>query len=226
MFQHQGVWLPDGEAHFPGWMDKHGEIVDGRGTYQLKKWRACLPWIKDFRVAVDVGAHVGFWAHQMAQKFELVHCFEPVSEFRYCLFENMKWAANFVVHPEALGAKPGRVVMKTPALDGGIDSGGTHVERAAAVNDEDPAVVEMRALDSYGFEKLDFLKLDCEGYEEQVLLGATMTLHRWKPCVIVEQKPHKLKPNFGIDGTPACDLLRRMGAKQRAVISGDYIFSW
>jgi len=37
-----------------------------------------------------------------------------------------------------------------------------------------------------------------EGYELEVLKGAELTLARGnKPCVIVEQKPHKLGPNFG-----------------------------
>ena len=31
MFQHQGIWLPDGEKHFPEWMTRNGEIVNGKG---------------------------------------------------------------------------------------------------------------------------------------------------------------------------------------------------
>ena len=42
MFQFQGMWLPDGEKHFPEWMRANGELVDGRGTYPMKKIRAAL----------------------------------------------------------------------------------------------------------------------------------------------------------------------------------------
>jgi hypothetical protein len=42
----------------------------------------------------------------------------------------------------------------------------------------------------------------------------------------VEQKAHKLGPNFGIKGTPAVDALLALGAKQRKVMSGDYILSF
>lgn len=214
MFQHQGMWLPDGEKHFPEWMNRSGEIVDGRGTYQIKKWRACVPFIKDWSRAVDVGAHVGFWAMQMAKRFEYVYCFEPMEQFRACIFENLYGLGNYCVHPIALGAGEGRVSLAYDLAD----SGGTHV----TAGDD----VELKTLDSFGFESVGFLKIDCEGYEVEVLKGAAQTLERCKPCVIVEQKPHKLEPNFGIKGTPAVELLLAMGAKQRAVLSGDYILSW
>jgi hypothetical protein len=84
----------------------------------------------------------------------------------------------------------------------------------------------MRTLDSLEFSGVDFLKIDCEGYEHHVIAGARETLLRCKPCVIVEQKPHKLGPNFGIKGTPAVDALKALGAEVRREISGDYIMAW
>lgn len=229
MFQHQGMWLPDGEKHFQDWMTKNGELVNGRGTYQVRKWRACLPWIKRRRAAVDVGAHVGFWSIQMARHFHRVEAFEPVETFRACWVENLELSGSddgcgdgrLNLHDMALGAVAGKVAMKIPTLPGGIDTGGTHVDPTAEAGN-----VEIRTLDSFGFEDVDFVKIDCEGYEHHVIDGARETLARCRPCVIVEQKPHKLGPNFGITGTPAVDRLVAMGAKQRAVLSGDYILSW
>jgi FkbM family methyltransferase len=216
MFQHQGVFLPDGERHFPEWMDKNGEIVDGRGTYQIKKWRACLPWIKDWRRAVDVGAHDGFWTTQMAQRFVKVEAFEPVEAMRECFSQNVGARINVNLYALALGAEAGVVEMAyDPA-----DSGGTHVKRVTGVG------IPLATLDSFGFADVDFVKIDCEGYEHNVLIGAKETLLRCKPCVIVEQKPHKLGPNFGIEGAPACDYLRDLGAYMRTAISGDYVFAW
>lgn len=228
MFKHQGVWLPAGEKHFPSWMDKNGELIDGKGTYQIKKLRAALDHCRNFRVAVDVGAHVGLWSMQLLKRFKAVYAFEPVAAFRECWAENMP--GNFVgvngsiaiMHPVALGAKDGRAYMEIPALNGGIDSGGTHV-RMAAVNDEDPSIVEVKALDSFGFADVDFVKIDCEGFEHQVIEGARDTITRCQPVIIVEQKPHKLGPNFGIKGTPAVDLLKGMGYRVVQELSGDFV---
>lgn len=217
MFQHQGIWLPKGEKHFPEWMTNNGELVDGKGTYQIKKFRAAMRQVRQFRCAVDIGAHVGLWSMQLAKHFLAVVAFEPVAAFREC-FELNTAAKKCVLHPCALGAAPGRVAMEIPSLDGGLDTGGTHIAGAGDI--------EMRTLDSFDMPYVDFIKIDCEGYELEVLKGARETLERSRPCVIVEQKPHKLGPNFGIHGTPAVDFLVAMGAKQRAVLSGDYILSW
>lgn len=213
MFQFQGIWLPDGEAHFPSWMQKNGEIVEGRGTYQIKKWRACLPWIKSRRVAIDVGAHVGFWSIQMAKRFQQVHAFEPMQVFRDCFRANIKDGSVYL-YSNALGATTGFVAMNyDPA-----DSGNTHV----APGNE----VMIRLLDEFAFNDVGFIKIDCEGYEAEVIKGAEETLMRCRPCVIVEQKQHKMTKNYGTSGTPAVDLLRGMGAVLRKELGGDYILSW
>ena len=220
MFQHQNIWLPDGEKHFPDWMTKNGEMVNGRGTYQIKKFREAMKWCKRFRAAVDVGAHVGLWSMHMASQFAEVYAFEPVVQFRECWRANMAGAKNTTLHHVALGAVRGEVRM---AIDP-ADSGGTHVatDVVMPVN----GLVPLVPLDSYEFGEVDFIKIDCEGYELDVLEGAAQTIGRWKPCIIVEQKPHKLAVNYGIKGAPAVDYLLGMGAKLRKEMGGDFIMSW
>lgn len=220
MFQYQGVWLPDGEKHFPEWMSKNGEIVDGKGTYQIKKLRKALEHCRQFRVAIDVGAHVGFWSMQLVKRFQRVNAFEPVQQYRECWHLNVEHdggAAAFC-YGYALGASEGSVSMKIPVLGSGVDTGGTHVSG----NGDIP----LDALDVFDFADVDFIKIDCEGYEHHVIEGARETIARWRPTIIVEQKPHKLGPNFGIKGTPAVDLLKSMGGKVVAEISGDYIVTF
>jgi FkbM family methyltransferase len=244
MFQHQGVWFPDGEQHLTDWMTRNGEIVDGKGTYQIKKLRAALEHCKRFRVAVDAGAHVGLWSLQLAKQFHTLRAFEPIESFRACWSENMKCPgcegagflnmdpehrhirckicdgdSKWVMHPCALGASTGSVVMQYETTD----TGGTHVARSGASGEFG---IEVRTLDSFGFTNVDFLKIDCEGYEHHVINGARETLLRCKPCVIVEQKQHIMQRNYGTAGTPAVDLLKEMGAEVRACLSGDYILSW
>lgn len=214
MFKHQEIWLPDGEKHFQEWMTRNGELVNGKGTYQIKKFRAAMKHVRPQpRVAVDVGAHVGLWAMQMVKHFDTVHAFEPVAEFRACFERNVPLTA--ILYPVALGAERGKIAMKIPQLNGGLDTGGTHVGGKGEI--------DMLPLDEFDFSDIDFIKIDCEGYEHHVLAGARETLTRCRPVVIVEQKPHKLGPNFGIKGTPAVDLLKGMGAKVVQEIGGDFI---
>lgn len=217
MFKFQGMWLPDGEAHFPEWMARNGELVGGRGTYQIRKFREAMKYVRGFRTAVDVGAHVGFWSVQMHTRFATLHAFEPMAVFRECFTRNLAPfdpARALVLHDVALGAAPGRAYMHyTPA-----DSGNTHV-----VSKGEGEGVELRTLDSYRLQDVDFIKIDCEGYELAVLQGAVETLERWHPTIIVEQKQHKLAANYGTRGVPAVDFLRERGWKMVKEIGGDFI---
>lgn len=221
MFKFQNIWLPDGEKHFPEWMTKNGEIVDGCGTYQIKKYREAVKWCRQRRLAVDVGAHVGFWSMAMLRDFQYVVAFEPVSQFRDCWWKNV--GATLAIescelHECALGSASGRVNMVVDPAD----SGGTHISKTSGIHGD----TSVLPLDAFDLNTVDLLKIDCEGYELEVLKGAVETLERCKPCVIVEQKPHKLKANYGTTGAPAVEFLKTMGAKERRVMSGDYIMTW
>jgi FkbM family methyltransferase len=215
MFLHQGIWLPDGEKHFVEWMNSSGEIVDGKGTYQIKKFRAAMEYVKNFRVAVDVGGHVGFWSMHLANRFKRVYAFEPMAQFRECFKKNIT-EKNVTLCPFALGESVGNGFMKyNPA-----DSGGTHLADLGEA-------VEIWPLDEWpNIGLVDFMKIDCEGYEHLVIEGARETILSSKPCIIVEQKRHILERNFSIKGTPALDLLKEMGGTVQRELSGDFIVTF
>ena len=214
MKQHQGIWLPDHEKHLVEWMDKSGQIVDGRGTYQYKKLVGALEHVKQWRTVVDVGAHVGFWSMHLARRFQHLEAFEPVAEHRECWALNMEGQKNTTLHECALGAVDGNVAMVIPPGS----SGGTHIGG--------PGWIPMKTLDSFEFQDVDFLKIDCEGAEGAVLEGGVETMRRCRPCVIVEQKGHIMAANFGTKGRPAVDFLVGLGAKLRREMGGDFILSW
>lgn len=212
--------MPDGETHLTGWMSKSGEMVDGKGTYQIKKLRKALEYCRDFRVAVDVGAHAGLWSMQLAKQFGWVLAFEPVRQHMECLCKNIvdqkisgKSRASFMFHVMALGEKTGRVGIHTAPTS----SGDSWVDGAGDV--------EMRTLDSFNFQDVDFIKIDCEGYEKFVLMGGEETIKRCRPCIIVEQKPGHAQ-RFGLGERDAVAYLLSLGAVLRAEMSGDFILSF
>jgi FkbM family methyltransferase len=207
-----GVWLPDGETHLVEWMLKRNQVVDGRLSYQYHKLEAALRWVKQWRTAVDVGAHCGLWAMHLVNKFAAVQAFEPVAAHRECFVANVA-GARATLHACALGAKDGGVAMETAPTS----SGDT---RVAGSGD-----IPLRRLDSFALQDVDFVKLDCEGYELFALQGGEETLKRCKPCVIVEQKPGRGQ-RFGLAERGAVDYLRDLGAELRQEISGDFILSW
>lgn len=208
-----GIWLPAHEQHMGAWMQQRNEVVDGKLTYQYHKLQAALKWVKNFTHAVDVGGHCGLWSMHLVKRFFNVTAFEPIEAHRECFALNVGYAENITLHACALGETHGSVAMHTTMGS----SGDSWVKGAG-----DIALVP---LDLFGFHELDFIKLDCEGYELFALKGGEETLKRCRPCVIVEQKPGKAQ-QFGLGETDAVTYLQSLGATLRQEIAGDYILSW
>jgi FkbM family methyltransferase len=214
--QVNGFWLPDGEEHLVSFLE-NGPQFAGGPSYQLHKLMAAMPLIRNFRHAVDVGGHCGLWARPMAACFGGVTAFEPVVNHRACFERNMKWfeVRNVTLFPYALGDHEGNVSLHT----GESSSGDTYVKEGGEHS------AQMKTLDSFELKDVDFLKLDCEGYEYFALRGGEHTIKRDKPCIVVEQKPGK-GSQFGLADTVAVTLLVSWGAEVVKEISGDFICRW
>lgn len=221
MIEHQGIWLPDGETHLTKWMTQSGEIVDGKGTYQIKKLRAAMLHCRTtFRTAVDVGAHVGMWTMQLAKMFKFVHSFEPVAAHRECFERNLDMGGgqhclldNVELYPYALGDHEGSVSIVTAPTSSGDSRVGV------GIGGDIPLV----KLDDFGVIKdVDFIKLDCEGYELLALKGGEQIIRRDLPTIIVEQKPGRAQ-TFGLPERGAVEWLGTLGYRCAQEMSGDFI---
>ncbi|TCN30338.1 FkbM family methyltransferase [Sinorhizobium americanum] len=209
----RGIWFPDGDTHFVAQL-AHNPLVDGRGTYQFRKYQAALPHVSERRHAVDIGAHVGLWSRVMAIDFAKVTAFEPFAEHVACFERNI--AADHVkLHALALAEKSGELRL-APA---GGNSGN------AAIGDEGEAV-KARTLDSFRLKDVDLVKIDVEGFEVPVILGGEKTLKRERPAIIVEQKPNGSAERYGRKTLDAVDLLKSWGAEVVFEIGGDFLLVW
>lgn len=209
-------WWPDGEQHMLQWMahPKNRVILNGRPAYQGKKQQAVLQLCHRRRVAVDVGAHIGLWSFNLVREFDKVIAFEPVDEHRACFTRNvlagLPAERTIDLQHCALGAEEGSVCMIVNPTSTGDSWVLGHGD------------IVMRTLDSYALPELDLLKIDCEGFEENVLRGAVETLQRCRPVVIVEQK-RDMARKFGLEPQGGVRFLLELGWRQHAEIGGDFI---
>jgi len=137
--------------------------------------------IKDDAVVVDAGANTGVFSCFVALKYPRakIMAFEPSAVVREALIKNAAPYPNITVFPMALGDRNGEAKLVTiPEAPAGnyIGEGG------------DP--VTMATIDSLKV-RVDFLKMDTEGYEREILTGARETIKKWKP-VIAMSAYHKL----------------------------------
>jgi FkbM family methyltransferase len=189
-------------------------VINGRESYQGRKQLAAIDLVpkKRRRVAIDVGAHVGLWSFNLAHWFETVEAFEPVPEHRECFVENVVGVGVVVLRACALGAGPGMATILTEKGS----SGNSMIDMKGKAN------VEVRTLDSFAFENVDLIKIDTEGFELFVLMGAEQTIKAWKPVIVVEQKRDHSAKHFGVASLSAVKLLESWGYKVASEISGDY----
>ena len=210
-----GWWLPEEDQHFEGYFSKSIQVDDKR-LYQPQHIDRCFHHIKNRKhTAIDVGGHCGFWSFYLGGNFKKVYAFEPVKIFRECFKKNIPHE-NVELVPIALGNENGFVSMNVELEN----TGATHVSNKTDGLNK----VELKKLDDYGFTDIDFIKIDVEGYENQVVLGAKETLLRNKPIIIIEQKG--FSDRFNETQFEAIDTLKNYGAKIIDQVVKDYILSW
>lgn len=216
MKEWEGLWFPDSETHLIDWMRTNRRYVDGKPTYQYAKYEKALRLLPQDRrrVAIDVGANVGLWSRVMALDFEQVAAFEPMPEYSECLRRNAPTAQHELV---ALGAGPGRALLANTTAG---SCGDTRVVAS------ETGLTQVEALDSFWIDKVDLIKIDCEGYEQYVCEGARETLLHNRPVVIVEQKPGHASKAYGLHDQGALRFLQGLGMKLHAEMSGDFILGW
>jgi FkbM family methyltransferase len=145
------------------------------------------------QVAVDVGCHKGaytFWLRRAVATGGEVIAFEPQpKQARYLadVFAKLHYS-NVTLVPKGLSDKAGRLPMFLPQARGATHEA-SFVSAKGGLRACDRIDVEVTTLDAFFAECLrgpDFVKIDVEGHEQEVLRGGLETLRRHHPTLLVE----------------------------------------
>lgn len=198
--------MPDHETEL-----LHATAVLKETGYQINQRRWSLEGLTSHRTALDIGAHVGLWARDLCGQFLRVIAFEPHPEHRQCLAMNVK-APNLEIVAAAVGERDGRCSLEIyPGR-----SGHTHIKEGTDV--------PLTSIDTYAPEQVDYIKIDVEGFEYEVLLGAKETIMRDHPRIVIEQKQqHHLTDQ---ERYRASDLLLSWGYQRLRHHGDDHVFGW
>lgn len=124
---------------------------------------------------LEVGGFIGVTTKIAARRADEVYVLEPVSDNRYCLEKNIEGHDNVTVLPYAAGEEErsetiniGRNRAKSSLLS--LDW-----EKSPDRDTVKKETIEIKRLDDIcdeiGVEKIDFLKLEGEGFEPEILNG-------------------------------------------------------
>lgn len=194
------------EREWPGGFALHrnGDLVyvphplEARGRHALLHPPSVHPAVLGFvprgGVAIDVGANLGEWTVPLARRVGpegRVLAIEPAPRAAMGLAKTL--AANALGQAEllqcALGDNDGMAELAVPLVTSARSDTGT-ARIAPASAGHEIAAVRLRRLDSviakHGLDRLDLIKIDVEGHERRVLDGASATLARFRPALVLE----------------------------------------
>ena len=161
-----GFWVPSNDIHLEDW--KSGKPFTQNKCLNKFLWY-CESRSKKMRTVLDVGAWCGTWSKAIEPFARKVIAFEPDKTHFECLQRNC--TINCTPRMEAVGAQLQEVSLTED-----------NFTQAKRVNEK--GNIRMITLDHMAYEDVDMIKIDVEGYEMEVLKGATKTLESVKYLMI------------------------------------------
>jgi len=168
------------------YFDNLSAFSQGAGEQQLGRY--ATRHLRTDSTCLDVGANIGLTAVMLSSSCPRghVYAFEPSPKNAAYLQQNITGnkITNVSVIEAAIGATAGRVRLNMPTV--GANS---TVIRRPQNGSSQGSEVPMITLDAWSAgldRKIDFIKLDVEGYEANVLAGAADLIARWRPPIFME----------------------------------------
>lgn len=187
----------DKEASFEVKGDIHDDCIIqniiNSGYWETATQMVIDKFVKPTDVCFDVGANIGSITIPLAYKAEQVYAFEvgsiPMGYLRHNILKNN--ITNVEVIRGAVADKPGKLYYHYTYPNTGGSFVSTEILSKEAIVEQ----IDSITLDSVAnkLDKLDFIKMDIEGYELSALHGATKLLAKFKPKLYVEFNPYVLE---------------------------------
>lgn len=163
----------------------------------LRRYRSL---VKAGSTILDIGANIGAYALYLARltgPLGHVYAVEPTTfaldKLRTNLALNPELASRVTVAQSMLLASPDEALPKTVVSSWPV-VGPAMSQSALAGIDRSTEGAQVETLDGlaerWGFNSLDFLKLDVDGHEMSVLRGGIGTLSKYAPSIVMELCPH------------------------------------
>ena len=143
----------------------------------------------------------------MAQKCKHVYAFEPQlinydRIIKNCELNNITNVTCFNV---ALYNKNCKMAVHNITSQNKINYGSLQA-CSLIMSENEAGDIDGRTLDSFGLEKVDFIKCDAESTDLEVLYGGVETIKRCRPLIIFEESTNKNQARLNFFNTLKYDL--------------------
>jgi len=192
--------------------------------------------VRSSKTILDIGSHAG--SHTVLYKHINpdceIYCFEPQSEMFNLLqhnvfknsFNNVK-TFNKGVANVAIKSSMGKSVLDGDNAGKNIEYGtGKRFNLGGLQIGDGGEEIETITVDSLNLQSCDYIKIDVEGFEPLVLMGAEQTIKKFKPVILFESN-HKviskeIAEKFGISYPvdSSFDILKSYGYSDIILVDG------
>ena len=132
--------------------------------------------------AIDIGANVGVYTYALSRLGLRVEAFEPLPTCARAIGAYRSKSVR--VHEVALSSRSGEREIFVPRDSNVMRTALASFSRPSGVCET--VRVSVRQLDEYAFSDVVFIKIDVEGHELEVLRGASATIAKSHPLLLVE----------------------------------------
>lgn len=158
------------------------------GTFEADTEAAITSHLRAGMTAVDVGANFGYHTFRMAQGVGptgTVLAVEPMSGARTKLARNMALNQFENIRVSAVGLADSDLGEQDVAFVSSyrLDGRPEQIVERVRITTLDALAQDER------LDRVDFVKIDVDGYEGKVLRGARTVLERWRPVLVFEISP-------------------------------------
>ena len=163
-----------------------GHSIDLYGEYAQVEVDFLLSFLNENSIVYDVGANIGYHTTAFASVAKKVYAFEPHPKNYSLLQQNTRAFSN--VHLENHAVSNKRSVCYINDYDPQVAGNFGAVSVVDYTTSIQASTID---LDTAGFDLPDFIKIDVEGYELQVLEGCKQIIEQ--QCPVVYYEAHESK---------------------------------
>lgn len=175
------------ELHIEDWIQQNIYFL---GAYERAELNLLNRLLSEESVFVDIGANFGLYSLVASQKITnsgKVICFEPFPKNYAALKTNISLNSKSYIISEniALGDKKDELSLYYQPNEKNLG-----MVSANFMENSKTIEVDVMSLDEYvnenGIDKIDLIKIDVEGFENQVIVGMKKTLELFSPMILIE----------------------------------------
>ena len=171
-----------------------GRSIAHYGDYQREETKLFSKYVKKGDSVLEIGANIGthtLWFANRVGDEGRVLAFEPQRLIFQTLCANMALNSKTNVDCKQMGAGSTQKITKVPVLDPEVENnfGGLSIK-----DHEEGEEVAIVPIDHINLSRCDFLKIDVEGMEPDVLMGGLHTIHNLQPVIYIEVDRQKNNP--------------------------------